>query len=123
MFMLKPNTINILVVDDESADLYAVGNILSRAGYQVVTASGYLRALEMVCDEERRIDLLLTDILMPNGVNGFALARMGRMRRPGLKIVYMTAYEIPNGEALGEILRKPVAEDALLAGIQLALAA
>jgi CheY-like chemotaxis protein len=123
MFMSHPLKSSILVVDDESADRYSVQTALTRAGYHVVTASGYLRALEMVCDETRKIDLLLTDIVMPSGVNGFALARMARMRRQDLKILYMTAYDVPAGEALGDILHKPIADDDLVATVREALAA
>jgi CheY-like chemotaxis protein len=113
---------NILVVEDESADRYAAQRALSRAGHHVVTASGYLRALEEVCSD-RPIDLLLTDVQMPAGVNGFALARMARMRRQHLKILYMTAYDVPPAEALGEIMQKPVSEADLIARVNSTLAA
>lgn len=123
MRAMKASDINILVVDDESADRYSAQSALTRAGYNVVTATGYLRALELVCDDSRKIDLLLTDILMPSGVNGFALARMARMRRQDLKVLYMTAFDVPQGEALGDIMHKPMGEDALVASVQQALAA
>jgi CheY-like chemotaxis protein len=61
-------------------------------------------------ESERPIDLLVTDIVMPQRVNGLALGRMARLRRPNIKIIYLTAYDIPNisNEALGPILRKPI---------------
>ena len=57
---------------------------------------------------------------MPGGVNGVALSRMGRMRRPDLRVVYITGYEIPGleNEALGPVLRKPVDNDALISVIK-----
>ena len=113
---------HILIVEDETADRYAAHKALTRAGYHVTTASGYLKALEEVCSE-RKIDLLLTDIVMPSGVNGFALARMARMRRKDLKVLYMTAYDVPNAEALGDILHKPLSEADLVAHVSTALGA
>lgn len=113
---------NILVVEDDTAGRYTVQQTLSRAGFNVVTATGYLRALEEVCSD-RPIDLLLTDVVMPSGANGFALARMARMRRKGIKVLYMTADDVPNAQALGDILHKPVSEEKLVNSVREALAA
>ena len=45
---------------------------------------------------------------MPGRVNGFTLARMARMRRHGLSVIYMTAYDdLPVDGAMGKLLRKP----------------
>lgn len=112
----------ILVVEDEDACRYATKKALADAGYDVVAAAGYLRALELICADDP-IDLLLTDIVHPNGVNGFALARMARTRRANIKIMYMTAYDMPQDEALGKVLRKPIMGDALVSEVREALAA
>lgn len=97
----------VLIVEDEDACRYAAKKALTDAGHEVVAASGYLKALEVICADEP-LDLLLSDIVHPNGVNGFALARMARMRRPELKIMYMTGYDLPQDEALGKVLKKPL---------------
>jgi CheY-like chemotaxis protein len=57
---------------------------------------------------------------MPDRVNGLALARMARLRRPGLGVIYLTAYDIPGAdeEALGQILRKPFDSDQLLRAVR-----
>ena len=61
-----------------------------------------------------KVDLLLVYLVMP-GVNGFAIARMARMRRHDIKVVYVTGYDdLPANEAIGPILRKPVAPDTLV---------
>jgi hypothetical protein len=60
---------------------------------------------------------------MPDRVNGFALARMARMRRLDLKVLYLTACDVPSNEAIGKILRKPITHDELAAEVRLALAA
>jgi hypothetical protein len=61
---------------------------------------------------------------MPDRVNGVALSRMAQMRRPGLKVIYLTAYDIPGieDEAVGPVLRKPIDEDRLVAEVKRILA-
>jgi CheY-like chemotaxis protein len=106
---------SILVVDDDEAFGEASAKALRGAGYSVETAPDYRLALQHL-ESERPIDLLVTDIVMPQRVNGLALGRMARLRRPDIKIIYLTAYDIPNisNEALGPILRKPIELDQIL---------
>jgi hypothetical protein len=59
---------------------------------------------------------------MPNGVNGFALARMARMRRLDLNILYLTAFDLPAEEAGGKIVRKPIPLELLVLEARRALA-
>lgn len=111
---VSPDTAGrILVVDDDEAMSYALTRILSVEGYHVVRAHDFRDALR-VLEDGGSIDLLLTDLRLP-GVNGFALARMGRMRHHDLKVVYMTAYdEFPAHEALGPVMHKPLDPETLL---------
>ena len=69
----------VLVVDDDEGFRYTAERALTSAGYEVVAAPDYRLALEKL-EEEQIFDLLLTDILMPDRIHGFALARMARMR-------------------------------------------
>jgi CheY-like chemotaxis protein len=108
---LEPS--RILLVDDEDAFRYAVSETLKNAGHAVIVAEDYREALRRL-EGDDRIDLLITDVVMPNRVNGFALARMARMRRPDLKVIYLTAYDLPTTEAIGKVLRKPISDGALL---------
>ena len=110
---------HILVVDDDVGFAEATGAVLREAGFRVTTASHFSSALA-VLDGNDAVHLLLLDIAMPGGVNGVALSRMGRMRRPDLRVVYLTGYEIPGleNEALGPVLRKPVANDTLISVIK-----
>jgi CheY-like chemotaxis protein len=105
----------ILIVDDNPEFADSCGRVLRAAGYFVVTAPDHRIALEAL-ESKQRIDLMLTDLVMPDRVNGMALARMARLRRPGIGILYMTAYDIPGAEqeAMGAILRKPVDNDLLV---------
>jgi CheY-like chemotaxis protein len=115
---------HILVVDDDPTLGAALCQVLNRQGYSATSATGFHAALEIL-ESERRIDLLLVDIVMPDGVNGLALSRMARLRRRDLKVMYMTGYSIPGveREALGPILRKPVDNQLLLDEIARLLAA
>jgi CheY-like chemotaxis protein len=114
---------NILVVEDDKALGAALGRILERAGFNVAVATDFRSALEIL-ESERPLDLLLTDIVMPGSVNGIALARMARLRRLELKVVYLTGYNVPGleAEASGPILRKPIDDAVLISEIERALA-
>ena len=117
-----PASGRILLVDDESEFLYAAEKALRNAGFEVRSAPNYQKALDILVGPEQ-LDLLLTDIVMPNGINGFALGRMARMRRLDLKLLYMTAYDVPTHEAVAKILRKPISVTELVQEVRQALAA
>lgn len=114
----------ILLVDDDLAFRAAAAGALRTAGFEVCVAPDYRLALEEL-ESPRPLDLLITDIVMPDRVNGVALSRMARMRRHDLKVVYVTAYDIPGveDEAFGPVLKKPFDDDRLLSEVRRALAA
>ena len=113
-FVAEVDKRHILLVEDDEATGAAYSKILRAAGYDVSVAMDFRLALEIL-EAERPLDLLLIDIVMPGSVNGLALARMARMRRKNLKVIYMTGYSIPGAEreVLGPILFKPI-DDARL---------
>jgi CheY-like chemotaxis protein len=114
----------ILVVDDDEVFRDTTASILRSAGYRVQSAPDYRLALEIL-ERGDPVDLLILDIVMPDRVNGFALARMARLRRPRLKVIYISGFDIPRGageEALGPIIRKPLDNDQLLAEVARILA-
>jgi CheY-like chemotaxis protein len=116
---LRPSS--ILFVDDDEAFRYAAAKELRAAGYEVWLARDHRLAFQ-VLESPQPLDLLITDIVMPNSVNGFALARMALLRRLELKILYLTAFDLPTQEAAGKILRKPVPLEVLTLETRLALA-
>jgi CheY-like chemotaxis protein len=118
---MNPEPSHILLVDDEDAFRYTAAKLLSDAGFTVAVAEDYRGALPLL-EGGDPFDLLITDIVMPNRVNGFALARMARMRRAALPVIYMTAYDVPTLEAVGPVLRKPVSDEVLLSEVRRALA-
>ena len=113
----------ILVVDDDKICGDDTARMLRAAGFEVSLAPDHRLALEDL-ESTRPVDLLITDIVMPDRVNGVALSRMARMRRPELKVIYLTAYDIPGVEddAMGPVLRKPVDKDRLVAEVRRVLA-
>lgn len=113
----------ILLVDDDLVFGDAIARVLRAAGFEVFPAPDYRLALEEL-ESNRRIDLLITDIVMPDRVNGVALSRMARMRRPDLKVIYLTAYDIPGleDEAIGPVLHKPIDDSCLVEEVRRALA-
>jgi CheY-like chemotaxis protein len=114
---------HILLVEDDAAFGEALGKVLRRAGFTVSVATDFPLALEIL-EAEAPVDLLLADIVMPEGVNGIALSRMARLRRRDLKVIYLTGHSIPGieEEALGPILRKPIDDAVLIREVERVLA-
>ena len=81
----------ILVVEDDDALREYAKDILRELGYRVLEASNGASALEAL-DGDQRVDLLLTDVVMPGGVNGRQLANQAIRKRPDLKVLFMTGY-------------------------------
>ncbi len=79
----------ILVVDDEQMILDMLEQILSASGFQVYTALGGKKALELY--EEHPVDLVLTDIKMP-GVDGYHVLREIKKQHPETCIILMSGY-------------------------------
>src|SRR5690242_692404 len=113
---------HVLIVDDDEGFSYAAARALREAGFEVFVAPDHRLALQIL-ESKQPINLLITDLVMPDRVNGFALARMARMRRLGLPILYVTAYDVMPDEAAGKILRKPVLPESPVVEAHLAIKA
>jgi signal transduction histidine kinase/CheY-like chemotaxis protein len=116
----------LMVVEDESAVRELVRAALSRAGYRIIAARDGEEALTRAAAHEGRIDLLLTDVVMP-GLNGPELARQFRRVRPETRVLFMSGYAADHiadegmlsGDA--DLLAKPFAPDELVARVRTAL--
>ena len=80
----------VLLVEDEEPVRKVVQRLLTRFGYTVIVADGPLAALALL-DEQRGIDLVLTDLAMP-GMDGRAMAKLAAERHPGLRFLFMSGY-------------------------------
>jgi PAS domain S-box-containing protein len=81
----------VLVVEDDPHLRSLTLRILTSLGYRTIEAENGPAACKEL-DSADRIDLLLTDIVLPNGMNGLELAKQTRSRRPGLKVLFMSGY-------------------------------
>src|SRR5262249_34447371 len=81
----------ILAVDDDRTVLDLVKSILGSAGYRVLVADGAWGAIEKYEAATQPIDLLLTDVIMPD-LTGPVLAERLRSRQPDLKVLFMSGY-------------------------------
>jgi len=82
----------ILLVEDEPALRALSRNVLERYGYLVYEAPSGVAALEVWREQKGVVDLLLTDMVMPEGVSGRELAAQLQAETPQLKIIYMSGY-------------------------------
>lgn len=109
----------VLIVDDEATIRHLVDEVLDEVGYTVIGAADGAAGLK-VLQSGARIDLLITDVGLPNGMNGRQVADAGRSLRPGLKILFITGYAenaaVGNGhlDPGMELLTKPFSLDALV---------
>ncbi|MEJ0072141.1 MAG: response regulator [Pseudomonadota bacterium] len=100
-----------MVVDDETDIRDLLVEWLGEDGYPVLAAADPAAALGLLADNPE-IGLLLTDVVMPGGLNGFDLARRAQALRPALKIIFISAYSMAETvlqarSAADPILRKP----------------
>jgi CheY-like chemotaxis protein len=86
-----PGHETILLVEDDEAVRDALGHELILLGYLVLEASDGAEALRLAAQPGRQIDLLLTDVMMPE-MDGFTLAARLREKQPGLKVLFSSGY-------------------------------
>jgi CheY-like chemotaxis protein len=114
----------VLLVEDEPSVRMAVRAIVSRAGYAVTEAVDGSNALQLWSTAVRPFDLLITDIVMPNGMNGVELATELRSRNPRLKVIISTGYSQDllrrNGQMIPgtKLLLKPFTTESILKTIR-----
>ena len=113
----------VLVIDDETSVRMLMADVLSEAGYRVLRASDGRSGLKTL-ESDVRIDLLITDVGLPGGLNGRQVAEAALAKRPKLKVVFVTGYAenavVGNG-LLGPgmaIITKPFAMTALASRVR-----
>ncbi len=81
----------VLVVDDEPTVRMLVGEVLADLGYNAIEAEDGAAGLK-VLNSKTRVDLLVTDVGLPGGMNGRQVADAARIARPDLKVLFITGY-------------------------------
>jgi PAS domain S-box-containing protein len=116
----------ILLVEDQASLKDLASRILTKNGYQVLAAATAAQAPGLAGDAGQPIDLLLTDVVMPE-ILGNEVARRVRAIRPALPVLYMSGYAQPildtHGAFAGQIdlLEKPFTESTLLTRVRRAI--
>jgi two-component system, cell cycle sensor histidine kinase and response regulator CckA len=108
---------NILVVDDEAIARRFMERALAERGYRVMLANDGEQALDMLRMTRRKIALIITDLVMP-GMGGHAFAlEVARLPSPP-PMLYISAYEKPQGEMAKRFLQKPFSVETLVNAVQ-----
>ena len=113
----------VLVVDDEPTIRMLIGDTLSELGYRAIEVADAASGIK-VLESDVNIDLLITDVALPGGMNGKEMADLGRAQRPELKVLFITGYAenaaITNGhlDPGMEVMSKPFSMDKLAARIR-----
>ena len=81
----------VMVIDDEPTIRMLIAELLADAGYSAIEASDGPAGLR-VLQSSAKIDLLITDVGLPGGMNGRQVADAARTLRPGLKVLFITGY-------------------------------
>ena len=113
----------VLVVDDEPTVRMLVAEVLEDLGYTAIEAADGAAGLK-VLQSDARIDLLVTDVGLPGGMNGRQLADAARVERPQMRVLFITGYAenavINHGhlEPGMQVLTKPFALESLASRIK-----
>jgi CheY-like chemotaxis protein len=120
---LVPGQETVLVVEDEDAVRALTRHVLEEAGYQVLTASNGLEALQAIEEYVGPVHLLVTDVIMPH-MSGRQVAETLLERYPSLKILYVSGYTddavLRHGVFRAQVsfLQKPFSPAALTAKVR-----
>jgi CheY-like chemotaxis protein len=113
----------VLVVEDEDAVRDVAVDTLRRHGYRVLVAAEGAGALELASEYADRIDVLVTDVVMPRMLGREVAERMSELR-PDVRVLYVSGYASPVLQSKGtlelgvQVLVKPFAEGEFLAAIR-----
>lgn len=109
----------VLAVDDDPSMLDLLEEVLKPLGYKVLSAASGEEALEKAASCQDKIDLLLTDVVLP-GMKGQELARLIMARQPGVNVLFMSGFLCPSmahsdsEQSFDAFIQKPFAPNSLL---------
>ena len=109
----------VLAVDDDQMMLDLVNEMLTPLGYKVLSAASGEEALELMDSKQEKVDLLLTDVVLP-GIKGQELAQKMLVAYPEVRVLFMSGYLCPSmahndsEQDFGAFIQKPFAPNSLL---------
>ena len=118
-----PGAARILLVEDDRSVAEATQDLLHNMGFDTCWAGDGTAALTFV-ENDPKLALVLSDVVMPGGVSGLDLARTLRDRRPELPVILTTGYSRRASEVVAEgfpLIEKPYRRDVLAASLRSAL--
>jgi CheY-like chemotaxis protein len=110
----------VLFVDDDDGYRYALAKRLTDQGLQVTAVADFRDALAVI-EGDAPVDVLLCDIRMPEHTpHGFSIARMALVRRPRLRVLFVTAFDGPIDEGVpdSKVLRKAIGDDMIVLEVE-----
>jgi CheY-like chemotaxis protein len=113
-----------LVVEDEDAVRSLVVRLLKARGFEVLAVANGRLALPVWQERRAEIDLLLTDVVMPEGINGRELAERFQREKADLKVIYTSGYNLELAEKNGSLragitfVQKPYRPEHLIQAIR-----
>ena len=96
----------ILVIDDEPSILKCVQRILEHANYDVITSPSGNQAWEIIERGQPKVDMVLTDIVMPGSIDGLTLAAKIRRRALELPVLFITGALPEDDESATQLAKK-----------------
>ena len=114
--------LNVLLVEDDALIRFSTAEMLTNLGHSVAEAKDAATALETL--DSGAFDVIVTDLALP-GMSGEELAALAAERRPGLRIVFATGYELPDGAGRRNgavLLQKPYDEQSMARALRTAMA-
>ena len=117
-------SLNILFVEDDTAVREAVARMLTDSGFRVLAATDGYDAVRLLT--ENHVDLLITDIVMPD-LDGVELAKQAKGMRPNIKVLFATGYgekAVAERDAMqhGRVVLKPLRQAELMREVEATLA-
>ncbi len=109
----------VLAVDDDPTMLELLEQVLIPLGYKFLSAASGEEALEILSENQEKIDLLLTDVILP-GIKGQDLAKQSLNSCPDINILFMSGYLCPSmahsnpDQKFDAFIQKPFCPNALL---------
>ncbi len=89
-FTAKTQT--VLVVEDDDDARSTLAAMVTELGYRVLEAENGASALPIL-EQARPVDIPLSDVIMPGGMNGLDLAKAARKRRPDIRVLFVSGYD------------------------------